>query len=42
MMRRMAENDDIVTRSMDDLGFQKTVLPILAREIYRNVLEMDA
>ena len=42
MMQRMAENDDIVTRYMDDLGFQKTVLPILAREIYRSVLEKDA
>ena len=38
MMQRMAENDEIVTRYMDDNEFQKTVFPILAKEIYENVL----
>ena len=39
MMQRMAENDGIVTRYMDDSSFQKTIYPILAKEIYRNILE---
>ncbi len=39
MVQRMADNDGIVTRYMDDIDFQKTVLPILAKEIYKNVLE---
>ena len=39
MMQRMSENDSIVTRYMDDSNFQKTVFPILAREIYRSILE---
>lgn len=38
MIQRMAENDDIVTRYMDDSDFQKTIFPILAREIYEGVL----
>ncbi len=39
MMQRMAENDGIVTRYMDDSSFQKTIFPILAKEIYRSILE---
>jgi len=39
MMQRMAENDGIVTRYMDDSSFQKTIFPILAKEIYKSVLE---
>jgi type I restriction enzyme, R subunit len=39
MMQRVAENDDIVTRYMDDSSFQKTIFPILAKEIYKSVLE---
>ncbi len=39
MRQRMAENDDIVTRYMDDSSFQKTIFPILAKEIYKSVLE---
>jgi len=39
MMQRMAENDDIVTRYMDDSSFQKTIFPILAKGIYKSVLE---
>lgn len=38
MMQRMAENDDIVTRYMDDPNFQKTIFSILAKEIYDSVL----
>jgi type I restriction enzyme R subunit len=39
MMQRMAENDEIVTRYMDDSSFQKTIFPILAKEIYKTILE---
>jgi type I restriction enzyme R subunit len=39
MVQRMADNDGIVTRYMDDLDFQKTIFPILAKEIYNSVLE---
>lgn len=35
MMQRMFENDTIVSRYMDDKEFQKTVLPLLAQEIYK-------
>lgn len=38
MVQRMADNDGIVTRYMDDMDFQKTILPILAKDIYRSVL----
>jgi type I restriction enzyme R subunit len=38
MMQRMSENDEIVTRYMDDYAFQKTVFPLLAKEIYEGVL----
>ncbi len=39
MVQRMSDNDGIVTRYMDDLDFQKTIFPILAKEIYNSVLE---
>lgn len=39
MVQRMADNDGIVTRYMDDLDFQKTVFPILAKDIYKSVLD---
>lgn len=39
MMQRMSENDRIVTRYMDDSNFQKTIFPILAKEIYKSILE---
>lgn len=39
MVQRMADNDGIVTRYMDDIDFQKTVFPLLAKDIYKNVLE---
>ena len=37
IMQRMAENDEIVTRYMDDSSFQKTTLSILARAIYKSI-----
>ncbi len=39
MMQRIAENDDIVTRYMDNHDFQNIVFPPLAKEIYQNVLQ---
>ncbi len=41
MVQRMAENDDIVTKYMDDADFQKTVYPILAKEIYSDILRRE-
>lgn len=38
MVQRMADNDDIVTRYMDDMDFQKTIFPLLAKDIYKSVL----
>ncbi|HOS33835.1 MAG TPA: hypothetical protein PLO40_12765 [Spirochaetota bacterium] len=38
MMQCMAENDDIVTRYMDDSKFQEAIFTILAKEIYKNIL----
>lgn len=37
MIQRMAENDKIVTRYMDDGEFQRTAFPILAREIFDSI-----
>ncbi|MHB9117089.1 MAG: type I restriction endonuclease subunit R [Burkholderiales bacterium] len=37
MIQRMSENDRIVTRYMDDVDFQRTAFPILAREIFEAV-----
>jgi len=34
MVQRMAENDKIVTRYMDDEEFQNVAFPILAQEIF--------
>jgi type I restriction enzyme R subunit len=45
MIQRMGENDKIVTRYMDDPEFQNSAFPILAREIFealRNVENSDA
>jgi type I restriction enzyme R subunit len=42
MVQRMSENDSIVSRYMDDTEFQKVVFPILAKEIYNNVLKKMA
>jgi type I restriction enzyme R subunit len=44
MIQRMGENDKIVTRYMDDPEFQNSAFPILAREIFealRNVENSD-
>ncbi len=38
MIQRMAENDKIVTRYMDDGDFQRTAFPIMAKEIYETIL----
>lgn len=38
MIQRMTENDVIVTRYMDDMDFQKAVLPLLAKDIYNKIL----
>lgn len=38
MIQRIAENDKIVTRYMDDGEFQRTVFPLLAREIFDAIL----
>jgi len=40
MMQRMAENDEIVTRYMDDSDFQGAIFPLLAKEIYEGVLSV--
>jgi len=37
MIQLMSENDDIVTRYMDDMDFQRTVFPLLARGIWEEV-----
>lgn len=37
MIQRMSENDMIVTKYMDDKEFQKVVLPLLAKEIYKTI-----
>lgn len=37
MIQRMADNDKIVTRYMDDGEFQKAAFPILAREIFESI-----
>ena len=39
MIERMAENDKIVTRYMDDPDFQSSAFPILAREIFDAINE---
>ena len=37
MIQRLSENDDIVTRYMEDGTFQNTAFPILAREIFEAI-----
>ena len=37
MIQRMADNDAIVTRYMDDREFQRAAFPVLAREIFEEV-----
>lgn len=38
MIQRISESDAIVTRYMDDAEFQKIIFPLLARQIYDDVL----
>ncbi|MCP4220176.1 MAG: type I restriction endonuclease subunit R [bacterium] len=42
MMQRLSENDEFVTRYMDDPDFKKTIFPLLAKAVYRDVLEKQA
>ena len=41
MVQRMADNDKIVTRYMDDKEFQDTAFPILAKAIFETVREKE-
>ena len=34
MVQRLADNDKIVTRYMDDLEFQNVAFPLLARDVF--------
>ncbi|PKP12066.1 MAG: restriction endonuclease subunit R [Bacteroidetes bacterium HGW-Bacteroidetes-4] len=38
MIQRMAENDEIVSRYMEDIDFQKTAYDVLAKDIYDKIL----
>ena len=42
MIERMTENDEIVTRYMEDRDFQGSAFPILAREIFESVRAVAA
>ena len=42
MMERMSENDEIVSRYMDDREFQNEIFPLLAREIFTTARERQA
>ena len=37
MIQRMSENDQIVSRYMDDHEFQNTVFPMLAKDIFETI-----
>jgi type I restriction enzyme R subunit len=39
MIQRMSENDEIVSRYMDDLEFQNEIFPLLAKEIFTTIRE---
>jgi type I restriction enzyme, R subunit len=41
MIQRMADNDKIVTRYMDDQDFQNSAFPILAKEIFESIKSAD-
>ncbi len=41
MIQRMSENDQIVSRYMDDQEFQNAVFPLLAKEIFNTVREQQ-
>lgn len=40
-IQRMADNDEIVTRYMDDQEFQNLAFPILAKEIFETIRAKD-
>jgi len=42
LIQRMADNDKIVTRYMDDSEFQSVAFPILAKEIFEAIREKEA
>jgi type I restriction enzyme R subunit len=39
MIQRMAENDKIVTRYLDDPVFQKAAFPLITQEIYKTIID---
>ena len=41
MMKRLKDNDKIVSRYMDDKKFQKVIFSLLAKEIYKDIGDMD-
>ena len=41
MIQRMADNDKIVMRYMDDKDFQSIVFPLLAKEIFVTLQKKD-
>ena len=41
MVQRMADNDKIVTRYMDDQEFQNSAFPILAKDIFESIRAKD-
>ena len=42
MIQRMSENDQIVSRYMDDQQFQNTVFPLLAKDIFETIKDREA
>ena len=42
MIQRMSENDEIVTRHMDDQEFQNAAFPILAKAIFETVRDEES
>ena len=42
MIQRMADNDKIVTRYMDDKDFQLAVFPLLAKEIFMSLHKKES
>ena len=37
MIQRMSENDEIISRYMDDPEFQNEIFPLLARDIFNTI-----
>jgi type I restriction enzyme, R subunit len=42
MIQRMSENDDLVTRYMEDKEFQNAAYGVLAKEIYEKIVGKEA